>query len=237
MAGEEVVTSAAGGAAAGSWLGPVGAIGGAIIGGLGSYFSGKSAADYAEESYKHRYRWMVKDLKKAGLNPMLAVSQGPGSPPQPQFPNVGEAAVEGGAKGAMALSGLNLVNAQTDSLRSSAKQAREAARKTGLEGDYQETVNLYSARKLGAEADLMEVELDRARQRLDLEAADLKGKTIANVREEQLSPLLVEYQRYMNRARQLEIPEKKADADFWEGMEMYGKFAPLVLQIIKALKD
>ena len=37
--------------------------------------------DFAERMYKHRYRYQMRDLRKAGLNPMLAYTQGPGPAP------------------------------------------------------------------------------------------------------------------------------------------------------------
>lgn len=36
---------------------------------------------YNERAYRHRYQWQVEDLVKAGLNPMLAYMQSPGSSP------------------------------------------------------------------------------------------------------------------------------------------------------------
>lgn len=33
---------------------------------------------FQEESYRHRYQWQVEDLRKAGLNPILAARQGAG---------------------------------------------------------------------------------------------------------------------------------------------------------------
>lgn len=45
--------------------------------------SAKKAADVAwhrmRKAYKHRYQWQMKDMLKAGLNPILAYQQGAGS--------------------------------------------------------------------------------------------------------------------------------------------------------------
>jgi len=64
----------------------------ALIGGLtslvGTHMTNEAAADRAEsaqnfsaQQYATRYQTSVSDLKAAGLNPMLAYSQGPGTSP------------------------------------------------------------------------------------------------------------------------------------------------------------
>lgn len=71
------------------WSGIAGSIGGAIVGGL---FGKSSAADqlahqkelmelqhkYNVDDYKHRYQWAVGDMRDAGLNPILAATNGIG---------------------------------------------------------------------------------------------------------------------------------------------------------------
>lgn len=64
-------------------LGPVAP----IIGAVGSFIGGEranaaSAASvekqlaFQEKAYRNRYQWQVEDMRKAGINPMLSVSQG-----------------------------------------------------------------------------------------------------------------------------------------------------------------
>lgn len=112
-----------------------GAIGGALIGAAGSYFSGKSAADFAERSYKHRYQWQVKDLQKAGLNPMLAVSQGAPNVPQPNFPNLGEGAARGAAAGVSAsIASAQIANLNSNSAKNAAETDLAAATAANVRG-------------------------------------------------------------------------------------------------------
>ena len=90
---------------------------------------GKSAAgrqmQFQKHMYKHRYQYQMQDMRRAGLNPILAYSQPPPGGPagasyQPQ--NVGAAAVEG----ATVASAGALKRAET-------KTAAETARRTRAE--------------------------------------------------------------------------------------------------------
>ena len=71
----------------GSFLGSAaGAVAGgisSIIGGALSNSAARHAATVANQrniyNYQHRYQWAMDDMQKAGLNPMLAATQGIGS--------------------------------------------------------------------------------------------------------------------------------------------------------------
>ena len=70
------------------WLagGPAGAAVGAQIGGgidtnFQNHSSASQAQDFSAQQYATRYQTQVADMKAAGLNPMLAYSQSPGSSP------------------------------------------------------------------------------------------------------------------------------------------------------------
>ena len=59
----------------------IGAAGGLAGGFLGQEASAQSARDqmeFQERSYRNRYQWTMGDLRKAGLNPILAYQQGVG---------------------------------------------------------------------------------------------------------------------------------------------------------------
>lgn len=66
-----------------SWLGDVaGSIAGSIFGSAiqGHYNSAASAQqnEWNVENYKHRYQWAMEDMRNAGLNPILAATNGIG---------------------------------------------------------------------------------------------------------------------------------------------------------------
>jgi len=83
----------------------VGATIGAGLGFLGTQLTNDANADRADQAnawsaaqYASRYQTMTKDLQAAGLNPMLAYSQSPGSAPTAQqvtFQNPASAATQG----------------------------------------------------------------------------------------------------------------------------------------------
>lgn len=71
------------------WSGVLGNIGGAVIGGLFGKSSAKDQFEnqqrlmelqhkYQVEDYQHRYQWSTADMRAAGLNPILAATQGIG---------------------------------------------------------------------------------------------------------------------------------------------------------------
>lgn len=87
----------------GSLLGAGASLFGGIMGNNASADQANDAMAFSEHQYNTRYQNTVKDLEAAGLNPMLAYSNGPGSPPsgtamQMQNPATGiSAAAEAGA--------------------------------------------------------------------------------------------------------------------------------------------
>lgn len=213
-----------------------GPVAGGIVGAAGSWFSGKSAADAAEENYKHRYQWQVKDLKKAGLNPMLAVSQGAPNVPQPQFPDIGEGALKGAAVGVQAqLAKKQAANIEADTaLKGSATalnvaSARESAIRAGIqEASLPWAANLAQSTALGA---------DRATavQLRQIEKLGAEIETIINDREikNDMFPIMREAQLLINKGMDLDNVKKDARAALYELVPDHEK----VEKLLDLLKD
>lgn len=67
---------------------PISAVVGTVLGGADTWYGQRKAdqrqhqaQDFERDMFEHRYQMQVKDLKAAGLNPMLAYTQGPGGVP------------------------------------------------------------------------------------------------------------------------------------------------------------
>jgi hypothetical protein len=120
--------------------------------GLLSYLSGQKTNEanqeiaasnnaWSAEQYAKRYQTQVKDIQAAGLNPMLAYSQSPGSAPSAQqvvFQNPMSAASEGmravsGA--AQSLSSAKQADTQVKQIEATVDKIKEETKNIPIEGD------------------------------------------------------------------------------------------------------
>jgi len=221
-------------------------VGSALIGGAGAMLSGDQSARAAERNYKHRYQWQMQDMRKAGLNPMLAFQHAAPNVPQPTFPNVGEAAAEAGTKAGSVTSAAklqraqetnlafdsNLKNSQAAAADASARAADANAAAVTQDTQIKAATLPYSAANASAQYRQLDALARQANNTADRIAEEVLIKKQERVQNEDLMPLAVEYQRYMVEAAKLGIPEKQADADFWKTVGQGGKWAGKIKDMV-----
>lgn len=158
--------------AAGASAPGFGALAGISLGSsaLSAAFNSKEASknrDFQKKAMKHRYRWMMKDMKLAGLNPILAGNLGAGGIPGGSSASIGP--IENPASSALANKNLYTQNkllneevhkVKTQSELNSALAAKANAEK-GLIGAQEATekVRKFLVEYQGKESSLRSTEL------------------------------------------------------------------------------
>ncbi len=127
-------------------IGAAAAIAGGVLGARGQRKEASKLRDWQAQQYAQRYQVTMNDMRAAGLNPMLAYSQGPGQAPSGTAGNIGD--YGGGAAGNVIAQG-GIRNAQE---KQSREQANLAAT-TELKTKEEVATAKQQARKAKMEAD------------------------------------------------------------------------------------
>lgn len=140
-----------------------------FVGGAIDHYYNKKNMDYQakiqEQQYRHRYQWSTEDMKKAGLNPILAATSGIGG----SLSGVSSSSSFGG----------DVSNAAVGVSNSAASNR---AAKTGLEvGKSTIALNASSAAKLAADADAIRQGIQFNRVYFPYEQ-ELKKQTVENAK-------------------------------------------------------
>lgn len=217
-------------------------ISGAISGG-GAMQASAMSAKAQKQMYQHRYQWTMKDLRKAGLNPMLAIQQGAPVPNSPNIQNVGEAAVRGAAAGQQMSTAKQMATAQVENVKTDTalklaqtNSASAVAASQLMDNEIKAAQMPYAAEQAHVKNEQLNVDLRIAASKLSQQEdlAKMTANELAN--QPIVQQLENEYKRWMNEQAKLKIPEAKADAEFWNKMQSYGKDVPWLLQVIGTIK-
>lgn len=134
------------------------AVAGGILGNRASAGEASKQRDFAAEQYSKRYQITMADMRTAGLNPMLAYSQGPGTSP------AGTAAQQGDFGGAAAASALSQMNLRKSDTNLKAQQANQSV-STAKNLDQDTKLKQIQSRKTSAEINKINQETSTEFQR------------------------------------------------------------------------
>lgn len=127
----------------------------------------KYSAKLQADMYKHRYQWAVEDMRKAGLNPILAATSG----------------ISGSFGGASALGTSVPSIANEASAMSSSPLSRKQANNADALANSTISANAASANKLAADADAVRQGIDFNRVYFPYEQ-ELKKQTVENAKKQ-----------------------------------------------------
>jgi len=179
-------------------------VGGAtsLLGGLFQNSSAKSAAasqqKFQEKTLRHQYQWGMEDMRKAGLNPILAYKQGgagsaSGSSYTPQ--NVGSAAVQGASTAAQSAIAQAMQDAQLENIKAdTGLKNDQAATQTALQLQSRMAAAQSAAQtgKTNQETALLGYQANSAK------AAAAKAETDLRLNQSQIGQIM----RYIERGRE-----------------------------------
>lgn len=142
-----------------------------FVGGAIDHYYNKKNMDYQakiqEQQYRHRYQWATEDMRKAGLNPILAATSGIAG----SLSGVSSAGSYGG----------DVANAAVGVSNSAA--ANRAAKTGEAVGKSTVTLNASSAAKLAADADAIRQGIEFNRVYFPYEQ-ELKKQTVENAKKQ-----------------------------------------------------
>lgn len=228
-------------------LGALIGAGASIVGGLLSK-SGQHSANqmnrqlareqmaFQERMRNTEYQAAVKDMIAAGINPMMAVSQGGASSPagaSARMENENGPAVGAAIQAFSASMAAKLTNAQVENIEASTVKTTAEAQEV-LNRVNEGTSSAGSARVQAATLDRNFDVLGRQLNKLDIEISTAESvRDLTKSQLEQVRPLAVKYQELLNEGLRLGLTEKQVNQKFLEQGGEFVKWLSFIKSLLK----
>lgn len=241
--------SSAGAATIGGGFGFLGDIAGGLISADSSAKQARKNRQFQERMSSTAYQRGVKDMKAAGLNPMLAFQQGGASTPSGataqglDLRGVGSKAVNSAVSAALAKESVLQARAITSHNTQAADNQAAQAANTRANTDIMQKLFPNTARNAQLTGDKLAQDIKESTARMDeiFSRAGLNLQTLQYNKE--MQPILLDIQRTVGIMQKLDIPAAEAAAALWDiggpalaALEKAASLIPGLGPIVDAIK-